>query len=130
MSVEEAEKTVEEVHKRTVELNQESIKKNEKLKQRYMYVLAGVKQWEPPTEEHIKLKEYAIEQLETSIFYDCNTEYYERDPYKQTGEEYLKEMIKRYEDKVLYHQKEYLQEVQRVNSRNKWVKELKMSLEN
>ncbi|AQY37887.1 hypothetical protein P4V72_30790 [Bacillus thuringiensis] len=130
MSVEEAEKDLEEVYKRKVASNREVIKKKEKLKQRYMYVLAGVKQWEPPTEEHIKLKEYAIEQLETSIYHDCNTEYYEREPYKQTGAEYLKEMIKRCEDNVLYHQKEYLQEVQRVNNRNNWVKELKLSLEN
>lgn len=127
MPVEEAEKMANESYRKAVESNSRIIKEKNEKRSRYMKVLSEVKQWSPPTEEHIKLKEFAIGQLEMSINADCDISYYERSAIKQTGEELLKEMINYYESEIEYCERNYEQEVKVITERNKWVSDLKES---
>ena len=46
-------------------------KKNASLKRKYEAMLAKVNKWTPPTPDHENLKKFMIEQIESSIKFDC-----------------------------------------------------------
>lgn len=52
-----------------------TIAEKNKQYERYCSMLNQIKFWEPPTPEHVELKEFMIKQLTDSIKYDCNCEY-------------------------------------------------------
>ena len=63
--------------------------------------------------------------------FDCDTgmDYYTRyQPQRLTGAEWLKRKLDAAADNYKYHQDAYLKEVERVESRNRWVKALVESL--
>jgi polyhydroxyalkanoate synthesis regulator phasin len=128
MTLEEAQKILDEEYGATVKRIKTTIEKKNELKQRYMKILNEVKTWTPPTSEHIRLKEFAIEQLEQSIDWDCDTSYLQI-PEKETPEEWLKRKISKIEWDIAYHTKKWVEEVQRTKERNEWIKQLKDSLE-
>ena len=43
-------------------------------KSRYQAMLAAVRAWVPPTSEHVGLRDFMVEQLESSIQFDCGYE--------------------------------------------------------
>lgn len=47
---------------------------------RYTKMLEKVKDWTPPSNEHIELKKFMIEQLESSINFDCADSYMDEKP--------------------------------------------------
>ncbi|MBJ7935493.1 hypothetical protein [Bacillus cereus] len=128
MSLEEAERLAEESYQNQIKSNQEAIQRKLTLKAKYLNTLEEVKLWDPPTDEHVGLKEFAIKQIEESIDFDCSTTYYEKPVTKLSGEEYLKQMIEIYEDQVKTAEDMHGREVESVASRNQWVKDLKESL--
>lgn len=93
---------------------------------RYNAMLLEVLKWQPPTPEHEGLKKFMIDQLQDSIDFDCR-EYQpvisDREEYiaRNRSGEYLKEELDFYE-------KRWHEEIERTNSRNKWLKELRESL--
>lgn len=95
---------------------------------RYNAMLLKVLKWQPPTPEHEGLKEFMIDQLHDSIDFDCS-EYRplisDKEEYiaRNRNGEYLKEELDFYE-------KKWHNEIERTNSRNKWLKELRESLKN
>lgn len=97
-------------------------------RRRYNAMLLRVLKWHPPTPEHEGLKEFMIDQLHDSIDFDCS-EYQpvisDREGYiaRNRSGEYLKEELDFYE-------KKWHDEIERTNSRNKWLKELRESLKN
>lgn len=128
MSLEEAEKLCEQQYLSEVERVNKIIKEKEELRSRYEKTLNEVKEWTPPTNEHIELKKYAIDQLEQSIKFDCNVSYYLNPVHRESPEEYLESMIKSCKKDIIYHTKEYQAEIKRIKERNKWVNDLKDSL--
>ncbi|UYX56272.1 hypothetical protein M3Y14_34050 (plasmid) [Bacillus thuringiensis] len=128
MSIEEAEKLTEESYQSQLKSSQKIIQERLALKAKYLNTLEEVKQWNPPTNEHVSLKEFAIKQIEDSIYSDCNTSYYEKPVVKSSGEEYLKELIESYEDQLKSAKDMYQKEIESVASRNQWIKDLKESL--
>lgn len=70
-----------------------TIAESKALFERYSKMLEEIKGWEPPTEDHIPLKEHAISQLESSISHDCIHLDYESGtislPEKKTAQAYL-----------------------------------------
>src|SRR6185437_719695 len=105
----------------------ERVKQYSELEARYTKVLNEVKQWIPTTDEHIKLKNYAIEQLEQSIKHDCNQKYLTY-PTKTDANEWLKYRVDSCKKNIEHYENEWNEEVERTNERNKWVKDLKESL--
>lgn len=127
MSVEEAQKMLDNSFEKEVESYHKRMKNNSELEERYRKVLNGVNQWSPPSDDHIKLKEYAINQLEESISFDCNQSYL-NPPVKQDATEWLDLMINDTENKIVRYKQQWDEEVKRTNERNEWVKALKESL--
>lgn len=52
--------------------DEEQREKTARMRARYQEMLDKVRAWEPPTQEHQGLKDFMIEQLESSIDHDCH----------------------------------------------------------
>ncbi len=106
------------------------IEKNRKLINQYKDMLQHVEQWQSPTSDHIEFKKFMISQIEGSIKFDGNKNYHAKNPIKKlTGEEWLAGKRKDALWSIAYHAKEYNDEIERTNQRNKWIKDLRDSLE-
>lgn len=97
-----------------------------KLKKRYEEILEKVIKWEPPTKDHVGLKEFAINQINESIDFDCSEYKCKIIPY----EEWID--VKEYEyllmREVDYYKYILEENIKRACERTKWVKALKESL--
>ncbi|MEK4427731.1 hypothetical protein MHB54_00575 [Paenibacillus sp. FSL M7-0802] len=127
MTIDEANKRADEAYQSSLSDYHETLNKKRCLRSRYESLLQKVKEWIPPTEEHIKLKEFSIEQLTKSIEWDCNEEYM-NPPTRFSGEDYIEAGINGALQDIAYHQKAHYEEVKRISERNLWVKNLKDSL--
>lgn len=114
-------------YQKRVAKRESSVKKDEELKSRYLGLLAKVKDWNPPTPEHDGLKKFCIEQIQMSLpdprYYDSPIEKLPDDEWIKTNIRYCLKAIARYE-------KEAKEEAERTASRNKWLKDLRDSLQN
>ncbi len=126
MTIEEAKPFIEDNYNNKIIAKNNSIKENDNLKQRYETVLKEVEKWTPPSNEHIGLKNYAINQLKESIKHDCNN--YDYEIKNESPEEHIKNNIERCLKDIDYYTKEWNKEVERVEERNLWVKQLRESL--
>lgn len=97
------------------------------LRNKYNAMLAQVVQWEPPTPDHVKYKEFMIEQLRSSIDGDCN-ESYITEPTKASAIVWQASQEAIARCNVAYHEKEMAKEVERTENRNAWIKALRDSL--
>lgn len=106
---------------------EKSVKSRSDMKSRYEDMLKEVRAYQPPSSEHIGFKSFMIEQLESSIKFDCS--YKPTMPKLKTAEEWKKENIKSATWNINYHQEELSKEIERCAERTLWVKQLKKSLE-
>jgi len=95
---------------------------------RYEEMLDKALQYEPPTPEHEKYAEFLVEQLRTSIKWDCDLSYYE-DQKTPSFSEWKTLKLESLSSSVNYAVKGLAEEKERVISRNDWVSQLKKSLE-
>ena len=131
LSVEEGKREEEVKFTKEVQRQEQAIEKDRELMNQYRDMLRKVKQWQPPTSDFIKFKEFMVSQIEDSIKHDGMEDYYIENPIKKlTGEEWLAEKRKKALRDIDYHTKEYNAEIKRTNQRNKWIKDLRDSLEN
>jgi len=98
-------------------------------------ILTDTRKWLPPTREHSELKSFMIEQILSTIDFDCGTEYEERklaeielelrnlDPVA-----IRKDSIKKAERDIEYHTREHEKDVERCEHANQWVASLLNSL--
>lgn len=128
MTLEEAKDQLEKEHHITLERNNKSREENQQLYSRYLDLLAKVKELQPPSVEHQELKEFCIQQLKDSIKWDCG--HTPSDPTMPSVEVWLDNKIEQCLKDIEYHSKEWAAEIKRVSERNKWIKQLKDSLEN
>lgn len=97
------------------------------IRERYEDMLAKVREWQPPTEDHFKLKEFMERQLIYSLEWDCK----EYKPHLITKERFMSnskesEFLK----ECMENSKKSLERaIEAVNSKNKWLKDLRESLE-
>jgi len=124
---EKAEQEAEQAYKEALKKREETIKKNELIRKRYEDMLFKVQKWKPPTPDHEGLKKFMIQQLEESIEFDC---FIPEMPQCLSGEEFREEQIKKALNDIEHHGKEYVEEVNRVYERNKWLLLLRESLKN
>lgn len=124
---EEIQKTLDEDYENALKNNEVQLKRMKDEKQRYLNMIEKVNNWEPPTEEHINLKTFALNQLQISLESDCSDrlmEYYSEKPIKPTVEEYKKVRLIHLEEEILYYKKNYEENIKTVNEVNKWIDDL------
>lgn len=125
---EEIQKEIDDNYEKRLKENQEIIQKKVDLEKRYSKMLEEVRNWTPPTDEHVKLKEYAINQLLDSIYHDCDTKYYEQEIEKETVDEYRVSRMKYLTEDLERSIESHKKEIESVNKRNEWNRLLKESL--
>jgi hypothetical protein len=97
------------------------------VRKRLLGMRRRVEEWIPPTKDHDGLKRFMLEQLDMTIEQDGApwTMHHER----KTGEQWRKESIEVERRSIEYHVEENLKEIERTNGRNRWIADLRCSLE-
>lgn len=94
---------------------------------RYTAMRSKVGAWAPPTPDHDQLREFMLDQLDSSIKFDCSG-YDEQPPVLQTGPEWHAASKTQVLRDIKYHEKAHAEEVDRASGRTKWVQALRASL--
>lgn len=102
------------------------------LRNKYNRMRTQVSMWKPPTAEHIGLKKFMLEQIESSINFDCeDTRYYTESLTSlvtQTPIEWHAKQLANAIQSLARHKQSLLDEQERVAKRNDWKRELCESL--
>ncbi|MBL5975354.1 MAG: hypothetical protein D3X82_16800 [Candidatus Leucobacter sulfamidivorax] len=106
----------------------EYIADRDRISATYLAMLAEVEAWEPPTTEHVGLKDFMRKQLEESLQFDCGGSYVPEVPERLPVSVYRGRQIKKATDDLTYHQQQLWAEQERVKSQNEWVRALRDSL--
>ena len=116
--------------KNKINSTKKSLRENTELMAKYNKMLEAVKSWSPPTSDHEGLKKFMIEQIESSIKFDCNSDYYNRDLKKKklTVGQYKKQLIDQTNWNIAYHTTGIEKEIKNVETSNKWITALYNSL--
>lgn len=96
-------------------------------KARYEAMLSRVEAWPVPSPDHEGLKEFMVEQLKRSIYFDCEPSKYYADPLPEAAVWHAEKVQKSIENQA-YWRAEQAKEDERTASRNAWVKALRESL--
>jgi hypothetical protein len=102
--------------------------KNKILLDAYKDMLDKVERWSPPSSDHDNLKKFMIEQINESIKWDCADRDY-KVVTRISNEAWLAEQLSQVEEDIKYHVEKYAEEIERVKARNKWVAQLRASLD-
>lgn len=97
---------------------------------RYRAMLEQVEAWTPPTTDHDGLKDFMRSQLEESIRFDCSPlgAWFDPEP-EVDAEEYRLRQVVQAAKELASAATAWDEEVQRTGDRNRWVKQLRESLE-
>jgi transposase len=93
---------------------------------KYEQMLSDVTAWKPPTPKHEELKKFMIDQLESSIEWDCKIY---PSPARITPKEYAEQEIKAAERDLEYYTQAKEREQNNVDESNDWIRALYKSLE-
>lgn len=97
-------------------------------RERYEAMLDAVNAWEPPTLDHVGLKEFMQQQLTESIRADTTEQYGGLVPSLLGPDEWMQREREHYRRDLEYYSKERALEVDRARNRTAWVKTLRESL--
>ena len=106
----------------------DTIEKKNLLLEKYNKMLNKVHSWNVSS-EYDGLKNFMIKQIEESIHWDCDVSYYSTPKEKIECYTWYTEKKDTLTRMIEYHEKEYEEEVKRVEERNQWIKGLRNSLE-
>ena len=126
LSEEDCEKEAKAWIRRQVEQRDAYKKKALAVKERLVGMKAKVSGWTPPTEDHVELKKFMLQQLSETIERDGEGDYEIRKTY--SAKEWKADTLKELRRDVEYHQKELKLEIKRVATLNRWMKDLRRSL--
>lgn len=108
----------------------ESLEKSRVLRERYTRMISKVSDWVPPTSDHANFKRFMLEQLTSSLDWDCNDKYTLESLAQPeiTAQEWLdKEMASAQRD-IEYHTKYMSEDRQRHKEVINWIKALQQSV--
>lgn len=97
------------------------------LREKYLRMLAKAKEWKPPTPEHAGLRDFMVQQITESIEWDCSDKY-DRLPACKSTDAWLADGIEHTRKSLARSQQSYTEEVERTESRNRWLQELRNSV--
>lgn len=95
----------------------------------YQRMLEKAKAYKAPSPDHENFARFMVDQIESSIKFDCDLNFLSQEPDLMTGEDWRSKQIYELTRQIKYHQREYAEEVARTASRNLWIKQLRESLE-
>ena len=125
--------TATEIADRCVEFNQKQATHDEEyrtkeaaIEQRYRKMLAQVEAWTPPSPEHVRFKEFMIEQLNTGGVLNCD---YERPKFEpKTPDQWILGEIESAEYDIRYHKEHWEKDQANAKMATEWLQQLYASL--
>lgn len=106
-----------------------AIRRNNMLREKYNAMLAKVEAWQPPSIDHDGFKKFMVEQITSSLSFDCNNSYYHNQTHtKLTDVEWLAQEEAKARKDIAYHKAKNTEEVDLTEGRNRWIKKLRDSL--
>lgn len=118
---------------KTISNAQKRINEQRELRAKYEMMLSHVQNWTPPTEEHVNMKNFMIEQIRGSIGWDCNEKYELEEIEKAENSHqasYFWDKIKELDWSIKYHSEHRGEDDDRDSKRSEWIKNLIDSLPN
>lgn len=115
-------------HAKNIEAAERVIADKKEQQQRYETMLAKAKEFKSPSADHDNYAKFLVSQLEESIQWDCGTSYYDEMKEPMTFEAWQSKRIEDLHRDIEYHRKAHREEVERTESRNRWVRQLKEAL--
>jgi hypothetical protein len=107
--------------------------RDKEMRARYEGMLAEVNAWSSPSPKHDKFKEFMVEQIESSIKFDCGGYepggYFAAEPQRPLIDEWLQAQEAKATRDMDYHFKEGEADRARQAGRREWVETLRASLE-
>lgn len=127
MTFAEAAVAIEQEYQKELQRYKETLDRKAEIKNHYIDMMDKIQEWEPPTSEHVNLKDFAMKQLNESVDWDCDTKY-DYEPVRMDPEEWLKARIEAAEHDFEWNTQQRQDEIDRVTDRNKWLTALIDSL--
>jgi hypothetical protein len=107
----------------------EGIERKQQQLDRYKSMLEKAKAFKAPTKAHAEYAKFLVQQLEESIRFDCGGDFYEKQLEEQPEfDDWCDSKLESLLHDIKYHRKAMREEIQRTETRNKWVRDLKASL--
>lgn len=98
-------------------------------KRRYEAMMGKVSAWQPPSIEHHGMKKFMLDQLQSSIDWDCSDSYDEAIPKREDASVWLARTLSRLYASIERNRKSQAEENDRTAKRNLWVNQLRESLQ-
>lgn len=127
MHPDEIARAAEEAHQKAYQSWRDRRDEKLALRGRYEDMLNKVRTWQPPTPEHEGLRALMVDQLESSIKFDCSMSY-DEPPVRKPDGAWFTEQVERAQESLAYHVEEDAKERQRTADRNAWVQALMEAL--
>jgi hypothetical protein len=130
LSVYEASIKASKEHESIIKEAKKQIALIESRKKRYEYMLKKAEEYVSPSPEHDTYKEFMIQQIKSSLEFDCDNSFYVSDlrNKKLTGKEWLKNNISLYKGTIKYHEVCVVKENENAKKKTAWLKNLRISL--
>ena len=111
------------------ERNKQLIESRNELRKKYLMMRKEAFEWKPPTPDHEHFRTFMLEQISSSTDFDCDTSYYTKNaPALKTGADWRQAKLDEAQADIKYHTEAHQKEIERTESRNKWIKDLRDSL--
>lgn len=101
--------------------------KNATLRKRYLAMRADVERWVPPTDDHVELKKFMLDQLDRAMEFDCSGPFGD-EPQLIGPEAWRAEHRRKAIHDFEYHTGRRREEIERAEKRTVWVRLLRESL--
>jgi hypothetical protein len=101
--------------------------KRHEQREQYEAMLDKVRTWAPPSTDHIGFKDFMVSQLTQTIDFDCGGTW-DKEPEELSAAAWLGQQVREAQKNVAYHTKANAEEIERTESRNKWIADLRASL--
>lgn len=131
MTVEECRAAAMEERKKLMDDHQKHVDESKAVRERLLAMRSQVADWTPPTPDHTGLKDFMVQQLDETMRHDGEAGTYYRDAAEAVptnGSEWRKAKLQGLKERHLRYYIEVQKEIERTDSRNKWVAALRDSL--
>lgn len=98
-------------------------------KDRLQAMRSKVADWAPPTNEHVALKKFMLEQIDSTIDFDTKPSGDAFRPKRKTWGDWMREKIADLKRDIEYDERHYAEEVKRAKQRNDWCDALRSSFQ-
>lgn len=134
MSTEDIKKEMKEKHDKEIEYYKKYVDKANSRNKKYEKVRKEVEDWNPPTAEHVNLKNFALKQIDMCMESQTTIDSYvhrikkEFDDSDEAVEEYIKTTTDNLRGNVDWRLEEWIEALKSVKEKNKWMRQFLNSL--